>query len=102
MILNGHHIVEALRPGVELNTMDHFLEIDDMAILRPNYCEERFNDGKCFTRDERLTFLKNSLQQVGKNYDFNFDANTEDVIVCSELPILLLIRKSLFGTRLKQ
>jgi len=95
MILNGHHIVEALRPGVELNTMDHFLEIDDMAILRPNYCEERFNDGKCFTRDERLTFLKNSLQQVGKNYDFNFDANTEDVIVCSELAYITFDKKEL-------
>ncbi|EQC46860.1 YiiX/YebB-like N1pC/P60 family cysteine hydrolase [Bacteriovorax sp. Seq25_V] len=95
MIMNGHHIIEALRPGVELNTMEHFLEIDDMAILRPNYCEERFNDGKCFTKEERLKYMKNALNQIGKNYDFNFDANTEDVIVCSELAYITYDKKEL-------
>ena len=95
MILNGHHIVEALRPGVQLNTMEHFLEIDDLAIIRPNYCEQRNNGGKCFTKEERSRFLQNAFYQIGKNYDFNFDANTEDRIVCSELAYITFDKKEL-------
>jgi hypothetical protein len=34
LIEKGHGILEALRPGVELNTFDHFLNIDDLAVIR--------------------------------------------------------------------
>lgn len=70
----GKLIVEALRePGVTMNTLEHFMDIDDFLVLRSTTLEA---DG------EKL--LK-TIQQVGKPYDFNFDVETEDSLVCSEL-----------------
>ena len=34
-----HQIVEALRSGVQLSTLEHFMNIDDFAILRPVFKE---------------------------------------------------------------
>ena len=36
---NEHQIIEALRSGVQLSTLDHFMNIDDFAILRPRFPE---------------------------------------------------------------
>ena len=74
-ILNGRKIIEALRPGVEINTLDHFLNIDDMAVLR-----DKKVDDKAMKR-----YLIRAFEQVGKEYDFNFDVETDTKIVCSEL-----------------
>lgn len=74
-IREGHHIIEALRPGVEINTLDHFLNIDDMLVLRnPN-----MND------IQRREYVIRAFQQIGKEYDFSFDVETDSKIVCSEL-----------------
>ena len=71
-------IIEALRNGVQLNTLEHFMNVDDIAILRPVFSEEN--------RDELVEeALLMAFRQVGKKYDFNFDVNTTDKIVCSEL-----------------
>ena len=71
-------VIEALRNGVQLNTLDHFMNVDDIAILRP-----------VFDEDATDTLTKQALmlafRQIGKEYDFNFDVNTTDKIVCSEL-----------------
>jgi hypothetical protein len=73
-----HQIIEALRNGVQLSTLEHFMNIDDFAILRPI-----FNDN---TKDQLTKeALLLAFRQVGKEYDFNFDVNTTDKIVCSEL-----------------
>jgi len=74
----GHQIIEALRSGVQLSTLDHFMNIDDFAILRPIFQDK--------SRD-RLTqqAVVMAFRQLGKKYDFNFDVNTTDKIVCSEL-----------------
>ncbi len=71
-------IVEALRSGVQLSTLEEFLNVDDLAILRPVFPPER---------EEKLTkeALELAFRQVGKKYDFNFDVTTTDKIVCSEL-----------------
>lgn len=74
-IRNGHSIVEALRPGVQINTLDHFLDIDDLAVLRPN----SLND------DQVKEYLVRAFMQIGKKYDFNFDVETDKEIVCSEI-----------------
>lgn len=74
-ILNNHKIVEALRPGVQINTLDHFLNIDDMAVLR----DEKLGK-KALKR-----YVVRAFEQVGKEYDFNFDVETDTKIVCSEL-----------------
>jgi hypothetical protein len=73
-----HQIVEALRSGVQLSTLDHFLNVDDLAVLRPMFPAES---------KEKLTkeALDLAFRQVGKKYDFNFDVSTTDKIVCSEL-----------------
>ena len=71
-------IIEALRNGVQLNTLEHFLNVDDFVILRPVFDEDS---------NEELTkeALIMAFRQLGKKYDFNFDVNTTDKIVCSEL-----------------
>lgn len=71
-------IIEALRSGVQLSRLEEFMNVDDLAVLRPVFDED--------TReaDVREALLM-AFRQVGKKYDFNFDVNTTDKIVCSEL-----------------
>ena len=75
---DGHQIIEALRSGVQLSTLDHFMNIDDFAILRPIFGKK---DSKKLTKEAIIM----AFRQLGKKYDFNFDVNTTDKIVCSEL-----------------
>ncbi len=73
-----HRIIEALRSGVQLSRLEEFMNVDDLVILRPI-----FNEG---TKQEDVReALLMAFRQVGKKYDFNFDVNTTDKIVCSEL-----------------
>lgn len=74
-IKEGHFIIEALRPGVQINTLDHFLNIDDMLVLR----DQTLNN------EQRKEFLIRAFAQIGKDYDFNFDVETDKKIVCSEI-----------------
>ncbi|MDH3973512.1 MAG: YiiX/YebB-like N1pC/P60 family cysteine hydrolase [Deltaproteobacteria bacterium] len=74
-IQSGRSVVEALRPGVEMNRLTRFLNIDDIAVIR----------GKEMTKKEKGETIIRALRQVGKEYDFNFDVETTDKIVCSEL-----------------
>jgi len=71
----GASVVEALRSGVQMNSMQHFLNVDDLAVLRST-------DSIKETNIKRILL---ALKQVGKAYDFNFDVETTDKIVCSEL-----------------
>ncbi|WP_373976444.1 YiiX/YebB-like N1pC/P60 family cysteine hydrolase [Chitinibacter sp. SCUT-21] len=75
-IRNGGRIVEALRSGVTISTLDHFLDIDDLLVLRQN-------------KETPIPYKKSAaltaIEQVGKEYDFNFDVLTHERIVCSEL-----------------
>lgn len=74
-----HQIIEALRSGVQLSTLDEFMNIDDFVILRPIFKEKEGE--KAFTKEALIM----AFRQLGKKYDFNFDVNTTDKIVCSEL-----------------
>ncbi|WP_413560263.1 YiiX/YebB-like N1pC/P60 family cysteine hydrolase [Bdellovibrio sp. HCB209] len=76
-IRSGHRIVEALRPGVEINTLDHFLNIDDFLVVR----DTRSN----ITDEYRRKAILQAVAQLGKEYDFNFDVLTHTRIVCSEI-----------------
>ena len=73
-----HQIIEALRSGVQLSTLEHFMNIDDFAILRPIFKE---GNEDALTKEALIM----AFRQLGKKYDFNFDVNTTDKIVCSEL-----------------
>lgn len=74
-IRSGKRIIEALRPGVQINSLEHFLDIDDLLVLRnPNMAYEQSRE-----------FLVRAFDQIGKDYDFNFDVETDSKIVCSEI-----------------
>lgn len=67
-------VLEALRlPGVTLNTIEHFMDIDDLLILR----------SPGLTQNGEM--ILQALKQYGKPYDFNFDVETQRELVCSEL-----------------
>lgn len=74
-IRQGRGVAEALRPGVELNTLRHFLNVDDLAVLRPQR----------LPATERAQAILQALRQMGKRYDFNFDVETRDRVSCAEL-----------------
>ncbi len=74
---DGYQIVEALREGVKLSSLEEFMNIDDFAILRPVFKENA-------TEKEKESLML-AFRQLGKEYDFNFDVNTTEKIVCSEL-----------------
>lgn len=72
----GKTIVEALRPGVQINTFRHFTDIDDFALVR-----RKFE----MTKEDITDHIVRALNQVGKKYDFGFNTEVPDTIVCSEL-----------------
>jgi uncharacterized protein YycO len=77
-IREGRLVVEALRSGVEMNTLTHFLNIDSIGILRkPD-----------LSREARANAIIQALRQVGKPYDFNFDVESKERVYCSKLVYL--------------
>ncbi len=74
----GRLVVEALRSGVEMNTLKHFLNIDSIGVLRkPDQ-----------SREVRANAIIQALRQVGKPYDFNFDVESKGRVYCSKLVYL--------------
>lgn len=74
-IRSGRQVAEALRSGVELNSLAHFLNVDDVAVLRPERPGPK----------EKADAILQALRQMGKRYDFNFDVETRDRLGCAEL-----------------
>jgi hypothetical protein len=68
-------VVEAIEPGVVIQSLPKSSDADFVAVLRP------INLSK---RDKMLAILK-AFDHVGKPYDFNFDFETLDTLVCSEV-----------------
>jgi uncharacterized protein YycO len=71
-------VVEALRSGVEMNSLEHFLNIDSFGILRKPGLDPK----------ERARTIVQALRQVGKPYDFNFDVESKRSVYCSKLVYL--------------
>jgi uncharacterized protein YycO len=74
-IKSGRRVVEALRYGVELNSLSHFLNVDDLAVLRYGSVGP----------EEKAEAILQALRQMGKRYDFNYDVETRDRVGCAEL-----------------
>jgi len=72
---NPRNIVEALRDGVQLNSVKHFLNVDDLAIMHDE--NESFSN--------RVERIKEVIKQLGKEYDFEYDIEDNSKIICSEL-----------------
>jgi len=77
-IQQGRGVVEALRSGVEINPLEQFMNIDSIGILRKQN----------ISRDDRIRVILQSLRQVGKPYDFNFDVESKERVYCSKLVYL--------------
>ena len=76
-IKKGNVILEAVRPGVRMNSVKGFMNIDSFMMIRKE-------DGLA-SPDILIDQITRGLDQMGKPYDFNFDVETLDKIVCSEL-----------------
>lgn len=74
-IREGRLVVEALRSGVEMNSLQHFLNIDSVGVLRKTD----------LSREARANIVILALRQVGKPYDFNFDVESKERVYCSKL-----------------
>ncbi len=77
-IRKGQLVIEALRSGVEMNTLQHFMNIDSIGVLRK----------PGLGREERARTILQALRQVGKPYDFNFDVESKERVYCSKLVYL--------------
>ncbi len=53
------------------------MNVDDFLAIRPDYLQ---ND-----REIKAELIAQALTHFSKDYDFNFDAKTQDKIICSEL-----------------
>lgn len=73
----GNTILEAVRPGVRLNSVEGFMNIDEMTIVR--------KEAETMSSEQISEQIRRGMDQIGKPYDFNFDISTLDKIVCSEL-----------------
>ncbi len=91
-ILNGKNIIEALRPGVQVNSLEHFLNVDDLAVVRPNFMPKL---GSQAYIEKLKYYLVRANEQYGKDYDFNFDVETDKTIVCSEIAYVIFTDKEL-------
>jgi hypothetical protein len=76
-IEKGRVILEAVRSDVRLNTIEEFLNIDEFTVMRK--IDGLLSDDLVYEQ------IMRGMEQIGKEYDFNFDIATLDKIVCSEL-----------------
>ncbi|OVE81303.1 hypothetical protein BVY04_03495 [bacterium M21] len=76
--LDGHQkqpvILEAISEGVMFTSLNHCLEADSAAVLRPRV-----------SKITKAQALLRAFHYSGRPYDFNFDFQTDASLVCTEL-----------------
>ena len=77
-LLQGRSVLEALRNGVQLNTLDHFLRVDEVAAVRWKHA----TDGAA--RDI-AGVLETGIAHLGRAYDFEFELREPKHVGCSGL-----------------
>lgn len=85
-IRDGKHLIEALAPGVQIHSLQHFLDADDLVVVRPVACGmQEPGSITCLAQEKKSEYLMNAFRQIGKKYDFSLDFNTDNELVCSEV-----------------
>lgn len=74
----GYSVLETDRKGTHLKMLKDFINVDEFAIANIIGFSE-------LSIDEKVILYENALSQIGKGYDFNFDVETSNKLVCSEL-----------------
>jgi uncharacterized protein YycO len=72
---NPRSVIEAIEPGVVIQSISTSADADFVVVLRP----------KLLSKHDILLALSKTFLNVGKPYDYNFDFDTRDTLVCSEL-----------------
>ena len=67
-------VIESIRPGVVLTSLEHSGNADYLGVIRPKA-----------SKDGKWTAICRSFSYFGRPYDFNFDFMTDAALVCSEL-----------------
>ena len=75
-IKNGASAIEALRTGVEINSLESFRDADTFSTIRLKVP---------LNHEQTRAHLLTAFAQLGKIYDFSFDIQSGKKIVCSEL-----------------
>lgn len=79
-IKDGGFIIEALRSNVKLSSLKQFSNIDDFAHIR-------LNKEPSLTRKREM--IIRAFAQIGKRYDFRYDVESSETLVCSELDYII-------------
>ena len=75
---DGVAMVEVLRSGMQISTLDEFADGEIFLVMRPEN----------LTRKHKKNILFNIRKQLTKAYDFNFDVESSEAITCTELVYL--------------
>jgi len=67
-------VIEAMSEGVSLTTLEHALDCDSLAVLRPR-----------LPKVEKAQAVVRAFHYVGRPYDFDFDFSTDAKLVCTEV-----------------
>ncbi|MEJ2045960.1 MAG: YiiX/YebB-like N1pC/P60 family cysteine hydrolase [Reinekea sp.] len=67
-------VLEALDDGVIFNSIESSLDADGAAVFRPR-----------LSKLEKAKAIYNAFHYIGRPYDFHFDFDSDDALVCSEL-----------------
>lgn len=67
-------VIEGKEPGIILQPLEVSARADYLVVLRPK-----------LNKEEKMRSLFRAFESFGKPYDFNFDFETRDAMVCSEL-----------------
>lgn len=74
MVEAGKSIIEIRKPGINYQSLDTFINLDETAITRVKNI-----------LDHAPEVFANLSEQLHKKYDFKFDARSADKITCAEL-----------------
>ena len=76
--LHQKGMAEALRNGVQVSNLQEYADGEVFVVLRP----------RSLSSDQKKRVVDNTMKQMGKRYDFNFDIESPDMVNCTELVFL--------------